>query len=116
MSLRALDGISPEWYTLPGDEDEAEGEKCEFRIFPLTGPQLLEVNQHFNEEDLSISGTGLLLAFKMGVRDWRGVYDRKGEPMKYSKLAIDLIPPVALAQVGGRIIRMSTMTEEDLGN
>ena len=73
-------------------------------------------HQFFNAEDLSITGPGLLLAFEYGVRDWRGILDKDGKEMKFSKSNISKVPPVALAQTGGRIIRMSSMTEEDLGN
>lgn len=116
MSLKALDGISPEWYALPTEDNDDDSEPAEFRIWPLTGPQLLEVNEYFNADSLSIGGPGLLLAFKYGVKDWRGIVDRNGEPLKFTKANIDKLPPVALARVGGRIIRMSTMSEEDLGN
>jgi hypothetical protein len=76
----------------------------------------LEVNQHFVMETSSIAGPGLFLAFKMGCRDWRGIKDRHGEEMKFSKVNFDYIPPQVLAQVGSRIVKVSMLTEEELGN
>lgn len=116
MSIRALDGISPEWYTIPDQEECGEEDKAQFRIWPLTGPQLLEVNQHFELETSTIAGPGLYLAFKLGCKDWRNIKDRRDEEMKFSKLNFDYIPPQVLAQVGSRIVKISMLTEEELGN
>ena len=114
MSIKALTGLVPEWFT-PEGEGEAT-DPATFEIMALTPPQIAKIQQHFDGETGAINGEGLYKAAVMGIRNWRGVEDHKGEALKFNKRNIDTLPYTLLLELGGQIIANSFLSEEDEKN
>jgi len=115
MGLKITKGVAPEWFYPTGQDEEDEG-AASFKLAPLTGPQLLEVQSFVDQTTLIMKGAGLVLACKLGMRDWRNVGDEKDKPLKCNRFTIDQLPAEVLAECGGRVIHMSVMDEEEIKN
>jgi len=114
MAIRAYEGITKEWYT-PTDE-EGQEDAAEFELSPLTGPQLLDVQVHFDIENMTVLGPGLVLACKFGLCDWKNVLDGNGRDKKFNRLGYLKLPGDIIAELGGKIINISTLGEDDAKN
>lgn len=114
MSLQLTKGLTPRWWT-PDGQDDVE-KPVEFQIRPLTGPQMLEIREHFDVEEQTIRPQGLLEATRVGLRDWRNVTNDKGDEEKYHKSMIDRLPHDWIALIGAQVISDSVITQEDEKN
>ena len=120
MSLRALVGIEPEWWTPVGELKGLNGEPvldpASFHLHPLTGPQMLEVQEFFDFENQTIKGPGLLRACRFGLKDWRNIVDENGDTISFTRNGLDKLPAEVLAAAGAKIIANSVITEDDQKN
>ncbi len=114
MSITAITGLTPEWFTPEGQEGETD--PAAFEIMALTSPQIATIQQYFDGETGAINGVGLYKSAVMGIRNWRNVKDHKGEVQKFSKRNIDTLPYTLLLELGGQIIANSFLSEEDEKN
>lgn len=116
MAIRALVGIAPEWWTPDSELKDAHGEPAtdpaSFHLHPLTGPQMLEVQEFFDFENQTILGPGLLKACRFGLKDWKNIVDEKDDPIKFTRNALDKLPAEVLAGAGARIISNSVIDGE----
>lgn len=117
MSVRALVGISPEWWTPESEkEPDANGDLPEFPaafyLHPLTGPQMLEVQEFFDFENKTIRGPGLLRACRFGLQDWRNIVDENDKEIKFTRMSLDKLPAEILAGAGAQIIANSVIDGE----
>lgn len=116
MSLRALVGIEPEWWTPETQKNDDNGDPADspasFHLWPLTGPQMLEVQEFFDFENQTIKGPGLLRACKYGLRNWRNIVDHTGKDVVFTRNALDKLPAEVLAGAGAQIIANSVIDEE----
>ena len=114
MTLRALVGITPEWWTpesekKPNDAGEVDAKPAAFHLYPLTGPQMLEVQEHFDMVNTTVKGPGLLLACRFGLKGWRNVVNENDEELPFNRLSVDKLPAEILAVVGAKIIANSVL-------
>ena len=114
MAIQAYDGITPMWY-VPASEEGAV-DAAEFHLFPLTGPQLLEVQQYFDNENQTVLGPGLVMACKYGMRGWKNIVDGEGNDMVFTRVGLNRLPAENIAELGGKVIGMSVMDEEEVKN
>jgi len=115
MTIKALDGITPSWYT-PVTEKENGEQGAAFFLQPLSGPQLLEIQPHFDLANTTVRGPGLVLSCRYGLKGWRNIVDGKGAEMAFNPMRIDFLPSEILAELGAEIIRMSMLDEDDIKN
>jgi len=120
MTIQAMDGLVPRWYTPEDQRDKPDGEKTEYHLYPLTSPQLAEVFQDQRKDpetgDVRIGAKGLNLAIQYGLRDWRNMVSSKGEEFPYTKANRALVPFEIYAELAGQIVVMSTLKEEEIKN
>jgi len=114
MTVKALTGLLPEWYTPVSEEDE--NEKAEFQLKPLTSPQIAKIQGHFDNDTGEISGTGLFEAAAMGVIAWKNVNGQDDKPLRFSRRSLEALPYALLLELGGQIIANSFLTGDDEKN
>lgn len=99
------------WYTLQGQEQEADPAKFEVR--PLTPDQYTEVVSHVAQDNL---GKALNKAFALGVTNWSGVTDEEGKPKPCKHKFFSDIPSFVKQEVGGHVVSISELEEEEIKN
>lgn len=114
MAIQAYDGVTPVWYTPDSEKDAVDA--AEFHLFPLTGPQLLEVQQFFDTDNSVVLGPGLVMSCKYGMRGWKNIVDGEGNEMVFTRNGLNRLPAEVIAELGGKIIGMSVIEEEEVGN
>lgn len=114
MSITAYDGLARKWWS-PEDE-VGQDNQAEFELKPLSGPELLEVQAHYDVETLTVLGPGLVLACKFGLKGWKNITDEEGEQRKWNRLGYAKLPGAVIAEMGGHIINMSLLDEGDAKN
>lgn len=110
MAIATLKGLTPEWWT-PEDEREQD-EPASFHIAPLSGPQMLEVQEHFDLPNQTIKGPGLLMACRIGLRGWKNIVDDEGKALTFTRSAIDRLPADTIAIIGAQVIANSVVDED----
>jgi hypothetical protein len=116
MSVRALVGITPEWWTPETEtEPDTDGHIAErpaaFYLHPLTGPQMMEVQEFFDLENRTIKTGGLLRAARFGLKDWRNVLDENDKEIDFDA-SLNKLPAEWIANAGAQIIANSVISEE----
>lgn len=111
MPIKATTGIAPEWWKYPDEDSEADT-PTEFHLFPLSGPEMLEVQEHFDPDTSAIKGRGLFIACKYGLRGWRNVVDDTGTEVVFNAMTLKLLPAEVLARAGSRIVNISLVTPD----
>lgn len=114
MTIKALTGLVPEWFT-PEDEKEAS-DPAEFLLRPLKAPQVAKLQGEFHRESGEISGKGLYEAAVAGIADWKNVVNHEGNTLKFTRTNIDVLPYALLLELGGQVLSRSFMTGEDEKN
>ena len=115
MTIKALEGLTPTWYT-PREEEDNKEQGAAFFLKPLTGPQLLEVQPHFDLENTTVRGPGLVMSVRFGLKGWKNVVDSKGAEMAFNPMRIDFLPSEILAELGAEILRMSMLGDDEIKN
>ena len=112
MAIKAYQGIAPEWYT-PRDE-EGQDEPAQFYLQPLTGPQLLEVQAFFDAENTTVTGPGLVLACKFGIRNWNeNITGEDDKARRFSRAGIQFLPAEIIAELGAKIVNLSVQDVDE---
>lgn len=114
MTIKALTGLVPEWFTPDGEKEDSD--PAEFLIRPLNAPVIAKLQSNFNSETGGISGKGLYEAAVAGVTDWKNVVNHEGKLLKYSRRNLDSLPYELLLELGGQILANSFLTEDDEKN
>ena len=114
MTIKALTGLVPEWYT-PTSEDEDDN-PASFEIKALTSPQIAKLQGEFHRETGEISGIGLYEAAVLGVINWRNVVNHEGEVLAFSRRNIDALPYTTIIELGGKVLANSFMSDDDQKN
>ena len=114
MTVKALTGLVPEWFTPEGEKEDTE--PAEFLLRALTAPQVAKLQSEFNSETGEIGGQGLYLAAVQGVTNWKNVIDHEGKPLKYTRRNIDVLPYALILELGGQVLANSFMTGDDEKN
>lgn len=112
----SIKGIAPEWYTIEGEEDEAE--PVQFYLKPLDGFGSMEVSMLSMTSTMGgmidgvrASSEVLKTAFRLGVRDWRNIEDadNPGQPLKFSAAAMASLRPGWIMEAGARVLEISNL-------
>lgn len=107
--------VTPEDF-VPEPYRDAEGKAKDgapvFTIRPLNTPEMTEAMGLARRGD----AMGLVKAFECGCTGWRNITDENGKELRFTPMAKSLIPPTIVYEVGSRIIEISRLSDEDLGN
>lgn len=117
MPMKALTGLVSVWY-IPTSEDNVQPEDAasSFHCFPLTQPQILEVQNLYDNDAKRLKPQAYAMAFRLGCRNWKNVQDREGLNLPWSPGAMDTIPAKEIAEIGNHILDISNLTGEDEKN
>jgi hypothetical protein len=113
MSITALTGIVPEWYT-PESQKESST-PARFKLKPLDSKQLVEI-QGYHTPEGAIAPAGLYRAFEISVIEWENVNDSNGRALKCNRGNIKTIPIDIIAEAGAEVISVSFLGETDEKN
>ena len=114
MTIKALTGLVPEWFTPEGEKEDSE--PAEFLLRALNAPQVSKIQREFDTETGAISGVGLYEAAVLGVTDWKNVVDHESKPLHYSRRNLDVLPYALVLELGGQVLANSFLTGEDEKN
>jgi hypothetical protein len=114
MSIKALTGLVPEWFTPEGEKEASD--PAEFLLRPLKAPQVAKLQGYFNSESGEISGAGLYEAAVVGITDWKNVYNHEGKSLKFTRSNLDSLPYALILELGGQVLSRSFMSDEDEKN
>ena len=114
MSIKALTGLVPEWYTPEGQDDDPN--PTAFLLTPLKAPQVAKLQKYFDGVTGEIGGEGLYEAAVMGVTDWRNVIDHEDKPLRFTRRNFEMLPYEKLLLIGGQVLANSFLTEGDEKN
>ncbi len=114
MSITALTGLVPEWFTPDSEKDSDE--PARFKVKPLDSKQMVEI-QAFHQPEGGIAPAGLYRAMEISILEWENVNDaRTGKPLKCTRHNVKAIPIEVIAEVGAHAISVSFLNEEDEKN
>jgi len=113
----SIKGVSPEWYTLA--IDEGEDDPVQFYLKPLDGVAWTAVlMESYSTATGEVGGAGVIKAFKLGVKNWRGIEDadNPGNELRYAAQAFGKIQPGWIMEVGNRVMEISRLTAGESKN
>lgn len=85
-----------------------------FKVRPMTGPELLDVQAEFDTKLENFTGKGWNLAVKYGLMGWKNVQDQNEATLAYSRANVRFLPSNLLIEIASKIISISKFsTEED---
>lgn len=113
MSITALTGIVPEWFT-PESQKESD-EPARFKMKPLDSKQLVEIQSYHTPEG-AIAPAGLYRAFEIAVMEWDNVNDQNGKALKCNRGNVKVIPIEIIAEAGAEVISISFLGAADEKN
>lgn len=114
MAIKLTKGLTKEWWT--PEQFENEDDPPAFELLPLSGPQFLEVQQHFDVPNETVLGPGLMFAVRHGLKNWRNVVDDEGNDATFTARVVDRLPPDWLALIGSKIIALSVLEPDEVKN
>lgn len=112
MSITALTGLVPEWFTPESQKDEDD--PARFKVKPLDSKQMVEIQQFHT--DAGIAAEGLYRAMEISILEWENVFDAQGKKLKCTRHNVKAIPIEIIAEVGAHAISVSFITEDDEKN
>lgn len=101
------DGVTEEWFTLPDDTG------TKFKIRPLSTRERLDVIGIVQGGRL---GSGATEALDAALLDWEGVTGPDGQPVRFSKEAMQRLPPTVFSSLYKRILEISSNDEDQRKN
>lgn len=116
MTIEALEGLTPEWFTRPG-QDKDNDPVTRLRIRPLDGAEY-GVVANFLElagKLVFIRSTGRTLCLQMVLLDWESFSNSDG-PVKFSIDNMRLIPHEIRMKIVARIVAISHLDPEQERN
>lgn len=113
MSITALTGLVPEWFTPDSQKDSDD--PARFKVKPLDSKQMVEI-QAFHQESGGIAPAGLYRSMEISILEWENVNDANGKRLKCTRHNVKAIPIEIIAEVGAHAISVSFMSEDDEKN
>ncbi len=115
MAIKALAGITPEWYTPSGQEKDAV--KTRFKIRPLDGGEYAEIMDAVELKNgvVRVTHAGRERALSMALVAWENFSNKDGE-LKFNQDNMRLIPFAERTDIVTRIINISNLTDEEVKN
>jgi len=111
MSITALTGLAPEWYTPEQEGDD----KTKFYLKPLTGIEYAQVLATGDIKDgyIGLSAESTALCIKYGLIGWENFKGADGKPIEFSSALISSIPGSYLYPIAHKVFTMSMLAEID---
>ena len=116
MSIRAIKGITPEWYVPASEQDDVGNVRdgaAQFKLQPLTQMQLHEILPEIDFDSGHTSRRGIEMCLRYALLDWQGVEDADGAPLECSYDHAQTLPYYLHQELASQIIVLSMMSEED---
>ena len=113
MSITALTGLVPEWFT--PDSEKEKDDAARFKVKPLDSKQMVEI-QMFHRDSGGISPEGLYRAMEISILEWENVLGVNAKPLKCTRHNVKAIPIEIIAEVGAHAISISFLSEDDEKN
>ncbi len=110
MSIRAIEGLVPAWYTPAGQDDVAP---ARFKLRPLDGEQYGDVADHVGviNDDVRISSKGIGICLRHALVDWDNFEGSDG-PVPFSIHAQRLIPYTVRAELATHVFVASGVSDD----
>ncbi len=112
MAIKALGGISPEWYT-PGSDDDDNPTR--FQVKPLTVEQFEQVVVYNENGVLTLPVPNYAKVLKYGVIGWENFAGDTGD-VKFSIVNLSLIPTAVRTELAMHIMNLSLLRESEAKN
>lgn len=109
MSITALTGLVPEWYT--PDSEKEKDDAARFKVKPLDSKQMVEI-QAYHKEGGGISPEGLYRSMEISILEWENVLGVNDKPLKCTRGNVKAIPIEIIAEVGAHAISISFLDED----
>lgn len=115
MGIKALEGLTPTWFTPPGQD--GDDKPTRFKCRPLDGNEYAEVADYvgFIGGGLKIGAAGQLLCLRYGLADWDGFEDSAG-PVEFNMVNIRRIPYSTRTALATHIFVSSNLSEDQEKN
>lgn len=120
MSIRAVKGVTPEWYTpasemVEGDDGAliAPEGAARFQLRPLTQMQLHEVMPEVNFEREHITRRGIEMCLRYGLTDWQGVEDDDGAALPCTFENAQRLPYYLHQELASQMVLKANISEDD---
>lgn len=113
MAIRALSGVSEEWYTPKSEEGEDKPTRFKFR--PMT-PSQRESVMDVMGDDIGIPVKNYAQVLKMCLVDWENFEDESGNQVKCTWTNHNKIPSNIRLELGAHIIISSMIDGEQEKN
>lgn len=110
MAITAMTGLVPEWFSPAQPECER---MTRLLLKPLNGIEHLSVQNELAAHRITDAQR---IALKTGIIDWENIDDESGQPVRFTRENIDLLPVGILAEVSMRIISISRLGESTAKN
>ena len=114
MAIKALRGVSVEWYTPEDQRDDDSPTK--FLLKPLTPPELEQVMEALPDGSIGIPISNYSRVLKLGLKDWENFTDDEDKPIKATFVNHYRIPQQYRIELGAQILALSHLSGEDAGN
>ncbi|GAA4879797.1 hypothetical protein [Ferrimonas pelagia] len=115
--------MNKEWYTPILEQQKPEGEpRFEVQLQPLSRLQLWEVQNTVIRQgsDMVIGFEGRRLLVRYGIKDWRGLTDKAGQPIPCpvgNEVAmLEHVLPGILQEIGYQVMNLSSLSGEQKKN
>ncbi len=121
MAIKALTGLSPEWYEPERETTDKNGSiipvdlpedviPTQFQIRPLTGLEYMEVVE-------TPGMASLKKAFRYGLQGWRNLKDENGNDIEFDQVtAGSILPARWIIAIGRRVVKISSFDGEKVKN
>lgn len=115
MAIRIKTGVSPVWFVPKSQESEEQ--PARFRLKPLTGGDLLDVQGEIDIERDTVTGKGLKFLIKKGLVGWEQIEDENGRALACSgPAALLYLDQSILTELASKIMEISTFREDQAKN
>jgi len=112
MSITALTGMVPEWFT--PETEKGSDDPARFKLKPLDSKQMVEIQGY--HKDGGIQAEGLYRAMELSIVEWENVNDIQGKPLKCNRNNIKTLPIEVIAECGAQAISVSFLTDDEEKN
>ena len=113
MAIKALSGITPEWYT--PESEKGESNPTQFHVQPLSVEQFETVIAVDRRGRLIVPASNYATVLEFGVIGWRNFTDEKGD-VAFSRANLSRIPTSVRMELATYITDLSLLREEEVKN
>jgi len=113
MTITALTGLAPEWYTPP---QHGDGEQTAFELRPLNGLEYATIQAMISSaaDDAAavvMTESRIRYVIERGLVGWRNFNDGNGAPLTFMRERINRIDSATLADLVNEIMTRSQLND-----